>query len=606
MSTLPTQSGSVLAPNGTMPLRPVLPRLTPVDTTDYELSYSVAQPALDAPSIMIAGLGKDRSGQMDEDARRLFQHRLMLCFLVAAFPFLFFFLSSVIGFIELFAKDVVGLTGSALTGVALLGLLATAFLLYRKNSISESNLRVIEIAAFGLMAICFAYWQFVLLTAPTLQSNLRLGAIIGAPEKRMVDSAAVRQEQYSVLAAALIVHFNWFALLVFHGVLVPNTLARGAGVAASMVVTALAIDTFAVIFHQTTGEHPWMVYAVAVAMLAAGAGLSIFGTAKTAALRKEVETARAAVRALGQYRLRKKLGQGGMGEVYLAEHQLLKRPCAVKRIHPKYLNNPEQVKRFQREVQTTAQLRHPNTVEVYDFGQAEDGTYYYVMEYLPGLSLEEIVSRAGPLPPERVVHVLRQVCGALTEAHKHGLIHRDVKPSNILVFPNGSPHDQAKVVDFGLVQQLIDDEPDAKITRDGLIVGTPEYMSPEQAQGLQLDDRSDLFSLGSMAYYLLTGSEAFHRETPLKTLLAVVNEEPRPLAELNPNLPPSLTGVIAKCLAKQLTERYCNAGEVEVALASCELESVWTSDRAYDWWGVNRNGTDATDLTSLPLQVDAA
>lgn len=589
-----------------MPLRPVLPRLTPVDTTDYELSYSVAQPALDAPSIMIAGLGKDRSGQMDEDARRLFQHRLMLCFLVAAFPFLFFFLSSVIGFIELFAKDVVGLTGSALTGVALLGLLATAFLLYRKNSISESNLRVIEIAAFGLMAICFAYWQFVLLTAPTLQSNLRLGAIIGAPEKRMVDSAAVRQEQYSVLAAALIVHFNWFALLVFHGVLVPNTLARGAGVAASMVVTALAIDTFAVIFHQTTGEHPWMVYAVAVAMLAAGAGLSIFGTAKTAALRKEVETARAAVRALGQYRLRKKLGQGGMGEVYLAEHQLLKRPCAVKRIHPKYLNNPEQVKRFQREVQTTAQLRHPNTVEVYDFGQAEDGTYYYVMEYLPGLSLEEIVSRAGPLPPERVVHVLRQVCGALTEAHKHGLIHRDVKPSNILVFPNGSPHDQAKVVDFGLVQQLIDDEPDAKITRDGLIVGTPEYMSPEQAQGLQLDDRSDLFSLGSMAYYLLTGSEAFHRETPLKTLLAVVNEEPRPLAELNPNLPPSLTGVIAKCLAKQLTERYCNAGEVEVALASCELESVWTSDRAYDWWGVNRNGTDATDLTSLPLQVDAA
>jgi serine/threonine-protein kinase len=408
----------------------------------------------------------------------------------------------------------------------------------------------------------------------------------------------MRHEQFGVLAAALIAHFNWFALLVFHGVLVPNSLSRGVGVALGMVATAFAIDTFAISIDVTTGQFPFMVYAIAVAMLAAGAGLSIFGTAKTAALREEVESARAAVRELGQYRLRRKLGQGGMGEVYLAEHQLLKRPCAVKRIHPKYLNNPEQIRRFQREVQTTAQLRHPNTVEVYDYGQAEDGTFYYVMEYLPGMSLEEVVTRGGPLPPERVVHILRQVCGALCEAHRHGLIHRDVKPSNILLIQEERLHDQAKVVDFGLVQTVDSESPESKITRDGLIVGTPEYMSPEQAQGLQLDERSDLFSLGSVGYYLLTGKEAFHRDTPLKTLLAVVNEEPPPLADLNPFVPGVLSRAIAKCLMKPLEDRYAAAVELEAALAECDAHA-WGRDRAADWWKRHRAAEPGTDLHSI-------
>jgi serine/threonine-protein kinase len=588
------------SPNGTAPLRPLVPVVSPEhDTTDYELSASVVSPAIDSPSIVIA---LPETGKLDADTRRLFQQRLKLCFLVAAFPFLFFFVSSIVGFIELFGKDVVGYTGIILSGMTLTALLATALLLHVKPTMTENTLRVIEIGAFGIMAICFAYWQFTLMTAPTLRAELRMAAIVTGMDARQVAEATVRQEQYSVLAAALIVHFNWFALMVFHGVLVPNTLARGAGVILSMATVALAIDTFAVSVHETTGDHPFIVYAVAGAILGAGAGLSIFGTAKTAALRKEVETAKAAVRALGQYRLRKKLGQGGMGEVYLAEHQLLKRPCAVKRIHPKYLNNVEQVKRFQREVQTTAQLRHPNTVEVYDYGQAEDGTFYYVMEYLPGLSLEEIVSRAGPLPPERVVHILRQVCGALAEAHRHGLIHRDVKPSNILVFPDINGVDQAKVVDFGLVQQAVEEESTSRITRDGLIVGTPEYMSPEQAQGMPLDERSDLFSLGSVAYYLLTGHEAFHRDTPLKTLLAVVNEEPRPLAELNGHLPQPLNRVIAKCLAKPLIDRYASAAYVAESLSDCESIALkWTPERSREWWGQYCEKDAGTDLSTPPL-----
>src|SRR5262249_15698427 len=159
----------------------------------------------------------------------------------------------------------------------------------------------------------------------------------------------------------------------------------------------------------------------------------------------------------------------------------------------------EQVARFEREVQTTAKLRHPNTVEIYDYGRTDDGTFYYVMEYLPGLSLEEIVAKYGPLPPERAVHFLRQVCGALRAGPRAGPGHREIKPSNILAIPDGGAHDLAKLLDFGLVESGGGEAAaDGKITRDGLIVGTPEYMSPEQAQGLALDDGSDLFSLGSV------------------------------------------------------------------------------------------------------------
>ena len=166
------------------------------------------------------------------------------------------------------------------------------------------------------------------------------------------------------------------------------------------------LSLIAAVNHPPTGRHAGSLFTLAAVILSAGAGLSVFGTAKTEALRREVESAREQVRQLGQYRLRKKLGQGGMGEVYLAEHQLLKRPCAIKRIHPRYLNNPEQVRRFEREVQSTAQLRHPNTVEIYDYGRAEDGTFYYVMEYLPGMSLEDMVARHGG----NEWHAVRAMC----------------------------------------------------------------------------------------------------------------------------------------------------------------------------------------------------
>jgi len=565
-------------------------------STHYELADSAALPPvsklrperapivslLDGPAAPPAAGGR---APLDPDTLALFRQRLVFCSLIAAVPFVFFLICAATNFIELFGRQTVGWVGLGLSIVTLVVLLTTAALLHRLRGLDELWLRVAEVTTFGTMALFFAYWQFVVLTATP-----------------PFGYEGARHEQMASLAAAIIVHFNWFVLIVFHGVFVPNTARRGMAITVAMVAAAVAISAVAALVHEGTGRNAGPVFAVSLTILAAGAGLAVFGTTKMEALRREVRTAREAVREMGQYRLRRKLGHGGMGEVYLAEHHLLKRPCALKRIHPKYLNNPEQLRRFEREVQMTARLRHPNTVEIYDYGRADDGTFYYVMEYLNGLSLEDLVAAHGPQPPDRVVHILRQVCGALREAHRLGLVHRDIKPSNVLIFPDGTPHDQIKVVDFGLVHSLADElDPESKITRDGLIVGTPEYMSPEQASGSQIDGRSDLFSLGSVAYYLLTGREAFHRENPLKTLLAVVNEEPKPLVSYNPHLPADLTRVVSHCLTKRPEARYATAADLERALADCSRADAWTEERAADWWAANPNSQPGTDLNTLPL-----
>lgn len=552
-------------------------------TTDYDLAPAVlaVPPVVPEHELNI----RVRSG-LDPETRALFRQRLLLCCLVASFPFAFFVACAATNFIDLFGRETVGWTGLVLSSAALAGLVGAAVYLSRRPHLSGDALRAMEVAIFGIMGLFFAYWQYQVLTA-----------------EPQTGFDGVRHERAAVLAAALIVHFNWFALIVFHGVLVPNTLSRGAGVATAMCAAALFVSTVAAVSHPPTRQNMVAVFAVSVTMLGAGSGLSVFGTAKQEALRHEVRVAREAVREMGNYRLRRKLGQGGMGEVYLAEHRLLKRPCALKRIHTRYLDNPEQVARFQREVGVTSQLRHPNTVEIYDYGEAADGTFFYVMEYLPGLSLEDVVARYGPLPPGRVVHILRQVCSALREAHRHGLVHRDIKPSNIVILPDGSPHDQAKVLDFGLVHLLFrGDVPPEKITREGLIVGTPEYMSPEQASGGTLDERSDLFSIGSVAYYLLTGREAFHREHPMKTLLAVVNDAPPPVAQYAPNAPWDLVAVVARCLTKLPEQRYERAGDLEHALALCECAADWTEENSAAWWATHRPVTIdlGTDLDGPP------
>lgn len=575
----------------TRKLRAAVPDADP-DTTDYQLSASVGSPKTTAlPSGENVQLpAPSRKRYLDDATAHLFHSRLRLCCLIAVVPMAFFFLCGLTDFIELFGKSTLGWSGVIVAGVVVLALASTAGAMFRHGPFPESWLRVLEVAIFGQLSLFFAYWQFSILTAN--------------PERGF---DGTRHEQAFVLAASGMSHFNWLLLIVFHAVLVPNTIARGVGITCFMCVAALAIDGTATAIHEPITRNAGVLFSIGGTVLAAGAGLAIFGTAKTAALQREVESARAAVRQMGQYRLRRKLGSGGMGEVYLAEHRLLKRPCALKRIHAKYLNNPEQLKRFEREVQATAQLRHPNTVEIYDYGIAEDGTFYYVMEYLPGLSLEDLIGRHGPQSADRVIHIARQVCGALREAHKYGLVHRDIKPSNILVFAEGSPHDQVKLVDFGLVHSLLwEGSPDAKITREGLIVGTPEYMSPEQASGIAIDGRSDLFSLGSVIYYLLTGREAFHRDNPMKTLMAVVTDPLPKLEESNPFAPKELAAVLAKCTAKDPDERYGTAAELEAALGACAAAGQWTEARASDWYAQHPDArpSTGTDLNTLAMTDD--
>jgi serine/threonine-protein kinase len=317
--------------------------------------------------------------------------------------------------------------------------------------------------------------------------------------------------------------------------------------------------------------------ALILLILAVGA---TFGARTISRLRRQAAEARQ----LGQYRLCRRIGKGGMGEVYLAEHELLKRPSALKLIRPGAMADRNTLLRFEREVRLTATLSHPNTVEVYDYGRAEDGTYYYVMEYLPGLNLADLVKRHGALPPARVVYLLRQVSGALREAHAAGLIHRDIKPSNIFAARRGGMDDFAKLLDFGLVRPAATAQM-AHLSIEGHVIGTPLFMAPEQAKGgRELDERSDLYSLGAVAYYLLTGRAPFERETVIAVLLAHAQDAVVPPSQVSPGIPKDLEGVVLQCLAKDPHDRFADAGSLERALGACACAGDWNQERAARWW----------------------
>jgi serine/threonine-protein kinase len=290
-------------------------------------------------------------------------------------------------------------------------------------------------------------------------------------------------------------------------------------------------------------------------------------------------------RKLGQYRQHEKLGVGGMGEVYLGEHVLMRRPCAIKVIHRDMAADPTQMSRFEREVRAMATLTHWNTVEVYDYGRTDDGTFYYVMEYLPGQNLESLVGRNGPLPPARVIHLLRQVCGALREAHAIGLLHRDIKPSNIIACERGGVHDVVKLLDFGLVQSIGLADVSPRLTTQGTILGSPQYMSPEQARGRSdLTPASDIYSVGGVAYFLLTGHSPFVRETVMELLIAHATDRVEPPRSVRPDIPADLEAVVLRCLEKEPSQRFADVAQLERALARCGVADEWTEGMAAEWW----------------------
>ena len=286
---------------------------------------------------------------------------------------------------------------------------------------------------------------------------------------------------------------------------------------------------------------------------------------------------------LGQYRLDEKIGEGGMGVVYRASHAMLRRPTAIKLLHPAKAGEGA-LARFEREVQNTAKLTHQNTVAIYDYGRTPEGLFYYAMEYLDGFDLEALVSLNGPQPAARVVHVLKQVVGALAEAHHVGLVHRDIKPANIILCQRGGVADFAKVVDFGLVKD-VSGGANQSTTAATFITGTPLYMSPEGIVSPdRVDGRSDLYALGAVAYYLLTGVPVFTGVTVVEVCAGHLHGEViAPSKRVDRDVPPSLEALLLACLAKKPEQRPASADTLLKGLSALEVP-IWTSDDASAWW----------------------
>lgn len=294
------------------------------------------------------------------------------------------------------------------------------------------------------------------------------------------------------------------------------------------------------------------------------------------------------LRRLGQYTLEEKLGEGGMGVVYRARHAMLHRPTAVKFLDVERTSE-KAIARFEREVQLTARLNHPNTIAIYDYGRTPEGVFYYAMEYLEGMTLQDLVERFGPVPEGRVVHILKQVCGSLAEAHEAGLIHRDVKPANILLNARGGLYDFVKLLDFGLVK-VSEGSSGALVTRAGGVVGTPLYMSPEACTSPELvDARSDLYAVGAVGYFLLSGTPLFRGDNILELLRHQAETPPEPLSERSrQDVSPEMEELLMRCLKKSPAERPASAEELIKLLSRLSTADTWTDSDAREWWKLHQ------------------
>jgi eukaryotic-like serine/threonine-protein kinase len=298
-------------------------------------------------------------------------------------------------------------------------------------------------------------------------------------------------------------------------------------------------------------------------------------------------------RQLGSYRLENRLGEGGMGEVWKASHLLLARPAAIKLIrssvHVDGVGRSDDMRRrFEREAQVIARLRSPHTVTLFDFGVSEEGSFYYVMELLDGVDTDTVIRRFGPLPAERVVHILRQTCHSLSEAESCGLVHRDIKPANIFLCRYGEDYDFVKVLDFGIAKVAHDERSDTQtaMTIANMVQGTPAFIAPEQVLGgVDVDTRADIYSTGCVAYWLLTGQLVFSADTQMKHLLAHAYAMPEPpSARTDLRIPPDLDALVLACLAKDRDRRPASPRDLLQRLETVGLQEAWTDARAREWW----------------------
>jgi serine/threonine-protein kinase len=507
-----------------------------------------------------------RSGSREEASAYL-RARLSLFtkLMFAAFGVLMFFVLGLYGvYPDLRPARATLLHRLAIAGLAAFVLL-WYFALYRRKS--------------SLVALYFVDFAYVIV----------IGAAFGM-------SAYLSADQTANVYSA----FIWHTFAVFtRVVIVPSTGKR------TLVVSSISYVPLVLASVILLGRDQWVsnfpppamlggtfVFAVVSSVLAATGSRVIYG------LRKQVSQAQQ----LGQYTLDEKIGAGGMGEVYRAHHAMLRRPTAIKLLAlDKY--GAENVERFEREVQHTSELTHPNTVAIYDYGRSPDGLFYYAMEYLDGIDLSTLVQRFGPQPPARVIHIMRQVCGALDEAHASGLIHRDIKPANIILCRRGRKPDVVKVVDFGLVKEFHRDD-DASTPK--VIAGTPAYLAPEAVNDPgHVGPRSDLYSLGAVGYYLLTGVPVFEGKNAVDLCVQHASKKPVPPSERSTaQVPPELESVILACLAKDPEDRPSSAQALRVELSGLSAYEAWDEVDAIAWW--TRFESDEPAEVDVDVDADAA
>ncbi|MSR60750.1 MAG: serine/threonine protein kinase [Planctomycetaceae bacterium] len=490
---------------------------------------------------LVAGSGP----RLESETQSLLRVRLRAAALVLVAGVVTFFVR------DLFVADAPVFVFRAVIVAVIAGIFA---LLASRVALSLAQLRWIELGLFSLTSVYLAVYQY---------SLVLLKAKVGNPAFEL---AAIKS---SVL--------YFFAVVLLYGTFIPNTWQR-----AAKILVPISLAPFVVMgllrFRSTAGSELAQEIATFeqmsdhVIMMVLGLVSAVYGTHIINTLRVAAFKARK----MGQYHLKERIGVGGMGEVYLAEHCLLKRPCAIKLIRPDSQSDPLALARFEREVRTTAKLTHWNTIDIYDYGRTDDGTFYYVMEFLPGMSLGDLVKRHGPLAPARLIHLLRQTCHALREAHAAGLIHRDIKPANIFVSRLGGICDVAKLLDFGLVKHTADDE-NAQLPQEGSVSGTPLFMSPEQAVASKAPDaRCDIYSLGATAYHALTGQPPFEGSNPIQVMIAHARDPVTPPSKIRPGIPGDLEQVVLTCLAKRPDDRYPDVSALERALGACTDAEGWS------------------------------
>jgi serine/threonine-protein kinase len=381
-------------------------------------------------------------------------------------------------------------------------------------------------------------------------------------------------------------------LVVVFAAFVPNPPART--LAAGLL--AAAMDPLALVLSGVVLHNPLPPLGQCVGITIPAFGAAVVATHVSRVIHKLARTVDEA-RRLGSYRLVERLGEGGMGEVWRGEHELLARPAAIKLVRGDSAVDAGALTRFEREAQATAVLTSPHTIHLYDFGVADDGTFYYVMELLDGLDLEKLVQQHGPMPAERVAHILPQICESLEEAHHRGLVHRDIKPANIYVCRYGRQVDFVKVLDFGLVKSVGVvgvAELAPTVTVQGTIAGTPAFVAPEVVLGEEIDGRADVYSLGCVAYWLLTGLYVFETTTTMKMMLAHVHTAPVPPSQRTEiPIPPALEQLVLDCLEKDRARRPASADEVARRLEAIAFESPWARERAARWWQLHVRGEAA-------------